>query len=1245
MSKSIIEFEMGNIKKIYDIMNDSIREFILNNIKNYNKTEFFYLTFNKDNFIQSTLYDSKNTKKEYLFEEWNSGEKKFIKTYDNINDVVGKTAEYLNKWGIKLVNNNRIYNKEIKKNSKKNKKNKSNKKNNNIILDDYEKNNESVNFDENNKNKTSESVIFDENNKNKTSESVIFDENNKNKTSESVNLDENNSKNLSNDNLSIFNENDNNKNNVLSVLDLKYNPYNNKNAFVKLEDKTRIEIENKLKNLNSNIDSEVDLYKAYKSKDFNNSFEYNLTLDIESFYGRVYIFKKTFKRRKLKENQLLTGKWINHDVSDWTTIIYSTDNPNKYNLESFSNDKKHMHKSILDLDFSKKELTLNMVEAKCGCQNIKDEEGHWYEKDNYQYISCKSLRVKKKIDELIFMNEKEYFKKEKCELGKNTYNFLSKFKDNEEIEEEQIGIMVVSNQDKNDKKAFCEIKSANLLTYDIEDTISINENINKLDSNTKNRFSGMNDQPYGEDLLDYKSYAKILSKIITKKMIKPPLTFGIYSSWGNGKSFLLNLIEKEIKRDLEYTNFCYLYDLYKKIQNENYLFIKFNAWEYSGSDILWAGLIKCLYDNVENEFGSTFVRLYFALSDTGRYDVLFFVLKLLFLLIGFIFYYYFKDFIGGLISLISGILITLVALFPNLKTIYQTVSKGHFNILKNQLGSIEEKIGFMAIVRKKLDKLISLLKFTNCQAIVFIDDLDRCTNEKAVDVLNAVQLLLSNDSSNFYTFIAIDPRLIINAIETKYHNENGPNINGYEFMDKIINIPFTIPKMLDKSKNNFMTELLNEVSIYNIADYEIDLIFKEVCKIKYDKIPQKALFLIDKYNLKDKHFFRLTYNNFCYYFYLNPKGTNPKGEIFYCDKIGVYAFKSKIYYKKKDKILVTKIFGEEVTLEESYELIIDDTNDTNRINTTNDTSSINDLNETIINNTSTTSETNDMNNTNRTIDINDTNITSETNDMNDTNNININIIDESNDINNINQIIDINDTNITSETNDMNDTNNININIIDDSNNINQIIDVNNTNNLDIINETSITSETSEISEKNELKEAHIIDHLEKKVFSEYSIYLDSNGRRMKRIMNMYFVSRDYFYKKRNTNISFVNRNMLLPNIIFAEQWPYCLTMIIVYLENLLFNGKKPEYISELKIIDILNKLKNKLFLSDKWRKLSYNDSRIDKLEIFLKHLDETNFNSYLLFFIQKNFIFNLNPSIKSYILRDIDELKLNEIR
>ena len=71
--------------------------------------------------------------------------------------------------------------------------------------------------------------------------------------------------------------------------------------------------------------------------------------------------------------------------------------------------------------------------------------------------------------------------------------------------------------------------------------------ISDLSSHEKNRFSGMNDEPNGEDLLYYKSYAEILANIIIKKTIDPPVTFGIYSSWGNGKSFLLNQIEKFIK--------------------------------------------------------------------------------------------------------------------------------------------------------------------------------------------------------------------------------------------------------------------------------------------------------------------------------------------------------------------------------------------------------------------------------------------------------------------------------------------------------------------------------------------------------------------------------------------------------------------------------------------------------------------------------------------------------------------------
>ena len=38
----------------------------------------------------------------------------------------------------------------------------------------------------------------------------------------------------------------------------------------------------------------------------------------------------------------------------------------------------------------------------------------------------------------------------------------------------------------------------------------------------------------------------------------------------------------------------------------DYEFVWWNAWLYSGSDTLWAGLIKALYDTTERHFGSDF---------------------------------------------------------------------------------------------------------------------------------------------------------------------------------------------------------------------------------------------------------------------------------------------------------------------------------------------------------------------------------------------------------------------------------------------------------------------------------------------------------------------------------------------------------------------------------------------------------------------------------------------------------------
>lgn len=87
------------------------------------------------------------------------------------------------------------------------------------------------------------------------------------------------------------------------------------------------------------------------------------------------------------------------------------------------------------------------------------------------------------------------------------------------------------------------------------------------------------------------------------------------------------------------------------------------------------------------------------------------------------------------------------------------------------------------------------------KVILFIDDLDRCPPEKAVEIFKSVALLTEN--TPFYVFLAIDPRIAVNSIEDM-HNKfySRANVSGYEYLQKIINLPFAIPELSESDKKN-----------------------------------------------------------------------------------------------------------------------------------------------------------------------------------------------------------------------------------------------------------------------------------------------------------------------------------------------------------------------------------------------------------------------------------------------------------
>lgn len=316
------------------------------------------------------------------------------------------------------------------------------------------------------------------------------------------------------------------------------------------------------------------------------------------------------------------------------------------------------------------------------------------------------------------------------------------------------------------------------------------------------QFQGFNDNfKYKKDLLDYEIYAKTMANLILKKQINPPMTVGIYAPWGSGKTFLLNTIDNYLKENIN------------NDQDNKYILIHFNAWEFSGCDVLWAGLIKKLYDSLENEIGSFWLRLYLILYPIKQnlwQNILIILSKWLVLILGIILYIYLENQINSIIVLLMSIGVTLSLIGNSLWNSTKDLLLGQANIISNQAKEINNKVGFMNLVRNKVETLCDLLKELNYQPIIFIDDLDRCNHKKAVQVLDATLLLLSTSNSPFFTFLALDPRIIVKAIECTYEESIvKAGISGYEYLDKIVQIPFTIPPLIPDNRKKYMKKFID----------------------------------------------------------------------------------------------------------------------------------------------------------------------------------------------------------------------------------------------------------------------------------------------------------------------------------------------------------------------------------------------------------------------------------------------------
>lgn len=99
---------------------------------------------------------------------------------------------------------------------------------------------------------------------------------------------------------------------------------------------------------------------------------------------------------------------------------------------------------------------------------------------------------------------------------------------------------------------------------------------------------------------------------------------------------------------------------------------------------------------------------------------------------------------------------------------------------------------------------------TQGRLVVFVDDLDRCLPEKAVEVMEAIKLFL--DATGCLFVLGVDQKVIAQGIKVRYRDfvDGGTGemlLDGARYLEKIIQIPFKLPPISVEAGEAYIVSL------------------------------------------------------------------------------------------------------------------------------------------------------------------------------------------------------------------------------------------------------------------------------------------------------------------------------------------------------------------------------------------------------------------------------------------------------
>ena len=282
-----------------------------------------------------------------------------------------------------------------------------------------------------------------------------------------------------------------------------------------------------------------------------------------------------------------------------------------------------------------------------------------------------------------------------------------------------------------------------------------------------------------EDQLGFDIYIDTLNTMFTDKDFKTPFCIGIFGKWGSGKTSFMHLLEKRLAQDNTEPHTIPVWFNPWRYEKEVYLIIPFLK-------TIERGIRKYEEENKGKPLSDKLLKIAAKIGDVSA------------------------AFAYGITAdaKLGGFGLRLDA--SKMAKREEELSSRRMKELR---GLSEEYSSMYYEITKQLQEAVDEKLF---RIVVFVDDLDRCLPDKAVELLEAIKLFL--DIEGYLFVIGVDREVVKKGISYRYrfyeHREEKEKddliISPEEYLDKMIQLPLELPTIEHGRKKTFIESLMGD---------------------------------------------------------------------------------------------------------------------------------------------------------------------------------------------------------------------------------------------------------------------------------------------------------------------------------------------------------------------------------------------------------------------------------------------------